>query len=129
MATRTGRQPVVTTDATIAVVKIRAFRGYRYGIGRARDVTAVVAPPYDRITPDLRDRLLAMSADNIVRITLPQADRYDGAREVLDRWLAAGVWGREEAPALYPYEQTYAVGGVTVVRSGFIALGAVTDYA
>lgn len=110
-------------------MKIRAFRGYRYGIGRARDVTAVVAPPYDQITPDMWDRLLAMSADNIVRITLPQTDRYDGAREVLDRWLAAGVWGREEAPALYPYEQTYAVGGVTIVRSGFIALGAVTDYA
>ncbi len=110
-------------------MKIRAFRGYRYGIDRVKDVTAVVAPPYDQITPDMQDRLLAMSADNIVRITLPQANRYDGAREVLDRWLAAGVWGREDGPAIYPYEQTYAVGGVTITRVGFIALGAVTDYA
>ena len=110
-------------------MKIRAFRGYRYGIDRVKDVTAVVAPPYDQITPDMQDRLLAMSADNIVRITLPQANRYDGAREVLDRWLADGVWGREDGPAIYPYEQTYAVGGVTITRVGFIALGAVTDYA
>jgi uncharacterized protein (DUF1015 family) len=124
-----GRRPVATTDATIAVVKIRAFRGYRYAVDRVRDVTAVVAPPYDQITPDMQDRLLAMSADNIVRITLPPADRYDGAREVLDRWLAEGVWGREERPAIYPYEQTYAVGGVTITRVGVIALGAVTDYA
>src|SRR5712691_11781206 len=111
------------------IVKIRAFRGHRYGIGRVKDVTAVVAPPYDQVTPDIQERLLAMSADNIVRITLPQANRYDGAREVLDRWLADGVWGREDGPAIYPYEQTYAVGGATITRVGFIALGAVTDYA
>jgi uncharacterized protein (DUF1015 family) len=92
-------------------------------------VTAVVAPPYDQVTPEMQDRLLAMSPDNVVRITLPPADRYDGARETLDRWLAAGVWGREERPAIYPYEQRYAVGGVTVTRVGFIALGAVTEYA
>src|SRR5438876_5207511 len=111
------------------IVKIRAFHGYRYGIGRERDVTAVVAPPYDQITPDTQERLLAMSADNIVRITLPPAARYDGAREVLDRWIAGGVWAREEGPAIYPYEQTYAVGGATITRVGFIALGAVTEYA
>jgi len=111
------------------IVKIRAFRGYRYGIGRERDVTAVVAPPYDQITPDTQERLLAMSADNIVRITLPPAGRYDGASEVLDRWIAAGVWAREEGPAIYPYEQTYTVGGATITRVGFIALGAVTEYA
>jgi uncharacterized protein (DUF1015 family) len=127
--TGTRGRPVVITDATIAVVKIRAFRGYRYGIGRVWEVTAVVAPPYDQITPDMQDRLLAMSADNIVRITLPPANGYDGAREVLDRWLADGVWEREEGPAIYPYEQRYAVGGATITRAGFIALGAVTDYA
>ena len=110
-------------------MKIRAFRGYRYGGGQTRDVTAVVAPPYDQITPDMQDRLLAMSADNIVRITLPSPDRYDGAREVLERWTAGGVWEREERPAIYPYEQTYALGGVTITRVGFIALGGVTEYA
>jgi len=144
-------------------VKIKPFRGYRYGIGREWDVTAVVAPPYDQITPDMRDRLQAMSPDNIVRVTLPEDpiecpsvgppcepsgvaprgepfnDRggpgegaptaYQCARDVLDRWLADGVWAREEWPAVYPYEQTYALGGVPITRVGFIALGAVTDYA
>jgi uncharacterized protein (DUF1015 family) len=110
-------------------VKVAAFRGYRYGIGRVREVSDVVAPPYDQITPDVRERLLAMSPDNVVRITLPGPDGYDGAREVLERWLAAGVWGREDAPAIYPYEQTYAIDGVPITRVGFIALGRVTDYA
>ena len=113
-------------------MKIKPFRGYRYHIGQQRDVSAVAAPPYDQITPGLQERLYAMSADNIVRVTLTREeagrDRYRMAREVLDRWVADGVWAREEWPAIYPYEQSYTVDGVSVTRSGFVALGALTDY-
>ena len=91
---------LVNSDATIAPVKIRPLRGFRYGIGRVSDVSAVVAPPYDQITPDMRERLIAMSPDNVVRITLPPEGRYDEARRVLDRWLADGPWVREEWPAI-----------------------------
>lgn len=126
-------------------MKISAFRGYRHRGGRGRDVSAVVAPPYDQITPEMQARLHAMSPDNIVRITLPAGPGdggsvgggevgeghptvYRHAREALDRWLADGAWAREDRPALYPYEQTYAVGGAVITRRGFIALGAVTEY-
>jgi uncharacterized protein (DUF1015 family) len=97
-----------------------------------RDVSPVVAPPYDQISPDLQQRLLAMDPDNIVRVTLPEdgpGDRYARAKLVLDRWLAEGVWQREEWPAIYAYHQTYAVGGTPVTRMGFVALGEVTPYA
>ena len=114
-------------------MKIKPFRGYRHGLGREPDVTSVVAPPYDQITPDMQDHLGALSPDNIVRVTLPReepgVDRYRRAGQVLDRWVADGVWAREEAPAIYPYEQTYAIGGVSITRVGFVALGAVTEYA
>jgi uncharacterized protein (DUF1015 family) len=110
-------------------VRIRPLRGYRYGIGRALDVTSVVAPPYDQITPPMRDQLEAASPDNIVRVTLPRGDRYDAARDVLGRWLAEGVWAREEWPAIYPYEQTYTIGDASIARVGFVALGGVTEYA
>ena len=113
-------------------MKIKPFRGYRYRIGQQRDVSSVAAPPYDQITPELQERLYAMSADNIVRVTLTREeagrDRYRMAREVLDRWVTDGVWAREEWPAIYPYEQSYTVDGVSVMRSGFVALGALTDY-
>jgi uncharacterized protein (DUF1015 family) len=109
-------------------MEIRAFHGYRYGADR-RDVSDVVAPPYDQITPETQRRLHAMSPDNIVRVTLPIDNRYAEARATLDRWAAAGVWAREDRPAIYPYEQTYVVDGASVTRTGFIALGAVTDYA
>jgi len=118
-------------------VRVRAFRGYRYGIGREPDLTKVVAPPYDQISPETQERLYAMSPDNIVRVSYPRdspsagepADKYRRAHETLDRWLAEGLWAREEQPAIYPYTQTYRVGGHEVTRAGFVALGEVTDYA
>jgi uncharacterized protein (DUF1015 family) len=123
-----------TEDGTDMLIK--PFRGYRYGIGRVRDLTKVVAPPYDQITPEMQQRLYAMSPDNIVRLSYPMEpaagddapNRYIAAHRTLDRWLAEGVWAREEWPAVYPYEQTYRAGDREVTRAGFIALGQVTDY-
>src|SRR5256712_3370909 len=60
--------------------------------------------------------------------TAKQKDKYARAREVLDGWLARGVWRREDRPAIYPYTQTYRVGGQSVTRQGFVALGEARDY-
>jgi uncharacterized protein (DUF1015 family) len=117
-------------------MRVKAFRGYRYGIGRERDLTKVVAPPYDQISADAQAQLYALSPDNIVRVSYPRddaepgeaTDKYLRARETLDRWLAQGLWAREEWPAIYPYTQTYRVGDRELTRAGFVALGEVTDY-
>ncbi len=114
-------------------MRIKALRGYRYARGRSRDLSSVVAPPYDQISPDTQDRLYGLSPDNIVRVTYgkddPGLDKYARARGVLDGWLAEGVWARDEEAAIYPYHQTYQVEGQPVTRRGFIALGEVSDYA
>lgn len=113
-------------------MRIRPFRGYRFGIDRERDLSKVVAPPYDQISPETQERLLALSPWNIVRASVPKDsagdDKYRRAREVLDDWIAGGVWARETRPAIYPYHQTYRVGDAAVTRRGFIALGEVTAY-
>jgi len=112
-------------------MEIRPFRAYRYAGDAARDVSAVVAPPYDQISPETQDHLYAMHPHNIVRVTFPKHadDKYREARGVLDRWLADGVWRRDDRPGIYPYHQTYSVSGQTVTRMGFVALGEVSDYA
>ena len=112
-------------------MEIRPVRGYRYAGDSARDISAVVAPPYDQISAETQDRLYAMSPHNIVRVSYPKDadDKYGDARRVLDGWLAEGVWRRDERPAIYPYHQTYTVAGQPITRMGFVALGAVSDYA
>ncbi|MBI2203296.1 MAG: DUF1015 domain-containing protein [Candidatus Rokubacteria bacterium] len=110
-------------------MRIQPFHGYRYA-NVGRDVSSVVAPPYDQIGPATQERLYQMSPWNVVRVTYPkdEADKYRRARETLDRLLAEGVWQRDDRPAIYPYHQTYRVGGETVTRMGFVALGEVTPY-
>src|SRR5258706_4901228 len=94
----------------------------------------------------MQRKLLQMDPHNIVRVTLPldmgapqlrtpkppsggPGDKYASAKLVLDRWIADGVWQREERPALYAYHQAYAVGGTPITRMGFVALGEVSEYA
>src|SRR5213593_934505 len=115
-------------------MKIKPFRGYRYAGATKPDVSAIVAPPYDQISPETQERLYAMSPHNIVRVSYPRdgeasEGKYRPAAGMLDAWLAAGVWRRDERPAIYPYQQTYSVGAQAVTRTGFIALGEVSDYA
>ena len=118
-------------EARLWFMKIKPLRGYRYGGDTRRDISPVVAPPYDQISPESQERLHAMSPHNIVRVSYPKdaPDKYREARQVLDRWLAERVWRADEPPAIYPYDQTYTVGEQSVTRTGFIALGQVSDYA
>ena len=112
-------------------MRIVPLRGHRF-VKAGRDVSSVVAPPYDQISPDMQDRLEAMSPWNIVRVTLPRDEgaegRYRQARAVLEQWQRDRVWTHDDEPALYPYHQTYRVDGVEVTRKGFVALGEVTPY-
>ena len=115
-------------------MRVRPLRGYRFAIDRERDISKVVAPPYDQISPEQQETLYAMSPANIVRVSYPRDeagvdDKYARARATLDRWLAEGLWEREGAPAVYPYQQTYRVGGREVTRVGLVALGQVAEYA
>jgi uncharacterized protein (DUF1015 family) len=118
-------------------MRIEPFKGYRFGIDRVRDVSQVVAPPYDQIGPETQDRLYAMHPHNIVRVSYPRdepgpgetGDKYQRAGETLHQWLREGRWERDDRESIYPYTQTYQVAGREVTRSGFIALGEVSDYA
>ncbi len=108
-------------------MNIRAFCGYRYDGGQVGDLSSVVAPPYDQISPETQATLYQMSPWNIVRITLSR-DSYAAARTTLEAWRRERVVERDPTPAIYPYHQQYVVEGQPVTRKGFIALGPVSDY-
>ena len=107
------------------------FRGVRYNPQVVTDMSDVVAPPYDRVYPDVQQACLARHPNNIVRIIKGQAEPsdndaenvYSRAAASLSSWLEEGVLIRDETPAIYAYHQEYAFAGQTFTRKGIIALG------
>ena len=102
-----------------------AFRGVRYGTGESRDLSAVIAPPYDVISEEKQAELYARSERNFVRIELAQGSgdtRYAQASATYRRWLSEGVLTRDAAPAFYVLEQEFTVEGRTWKRRGIFGL-------
>jgi uncharacterized protein (DUF1015 family) len=105
------------------VPEIQPFPGIRYERDGA-DLARVLAPPYDVISPALRDELCARDPHNIVRAVLsrtPGEDGYAEAGATLRDWVEEGVLQREVAPALYVLEQTFTEAGRAFERRGLLA--------
>ncbi len=107
--------------------QIHPFRPYRYQPLRIPSLGAVIAPPYDVISPAQRAELLARDPHNVIALILPEGsadDRYASAGRLFHSWIDAGVLVREEQPAVYPYAQTFTDPrtGDRVQRRGIIAV-------
>ena len=136
-----SRRPASTTVEAIAaapgsrdpeelVPEIRPFRALRYDPEVAGDPSALVAPPYDVIGPELHRELLARHPRNVVRLDLPQVvpgedpdERYRRVARTLAAWRQDGTLRKDPRPSVYVYEQAYRVPGTTVERTqrGFFA--------
>jgi uncharacterized protein (DUF1015 family) len=109
---------------------IRPFRALRYAADHVPDLAVLVAPPYDVVSPEERQRLIDRDPRNVIRIELPVEeqgdqpdDRYRRAARTLAEWRSTGVLHKDPRPAFYVYEQTYRVPGTSVERTcrGFFA--------
>ena len=109
---------------------IQPFHGVLYNTQRVNS-SDVLTQPYDKITPELRERYLQRSPYNLVRIELgkeesgdsEQRNKYSRARDLYQSWRNDGILRRAEQPALYYLEQEFAApdGSGTRIRTGLIA--------
>jgi uncharacterized protein (DUF1015 family) len=102
------------------VAQLKPFRALRYDERAAGPLDGLVAPPHDVITPALRERLLAASPYNCVRLIGPEAP--DQAARHIEDWKARGILVREERPAVWLLEEEF-VGpdGLVRRRAGTVA--------
>ena len=110
---------------------IQPFRGLRYRVPDA-ELSKVLAPPYDVITPAYQDELYARDPRNIVRVVLsrtPGDAAYDEAGATFRGWVAAGLLAPDAEPALYLVEQAFDVDGRAHKRYGVLARFRVEDNA
>ena len=109
---------------------VRPFRGIIYNKGKVGDISRVLTPPYDVISPSEQDFYYQLHPYNIIRIILGKNEERDNRRENRYRraatlfrgWISQGILKKEEVPSIYIYHQKYNVHGEEIERKGFVAL-------
>ncbi|MBI2882337.1 MAG: DUF1015 domain-containing protein [Candidatus Methylomirabilis oxyfera] len=110
---------------------IAPFRGLRYNPELVRDLSLVMAPPYDVISPEGQQAFHARHTHNVIRLILGETlagddavrNQYSRAGDYFRRWQAEQILVRDSAPTVYLYQQTFQLPGVgELVRCGLIGL-------
>ena len=111
---------------------VRPFQGILYDPKRV-DLSRVVAPPYDVISPADQRRYYQQDPHNVVRLIAgevrssdtPEDNKYTRAAGFFQGWLADGILRQDASPCLYVYRHQFLdpISRQTAVRQGI--LGAV----
>ena len=110
--------------------------GIRYDQSRVGDLSKVVSPPYDVISPEDRVYYHKLHPSNFVRLVLGEEfegdddsnNRFTRARRYVEEWLEQGILKPDAFPAIYVYEQRFELDGPRRVR-GFTCAVKLHDYA
>lgn len=110
---------------------VRPFQGILYDPKRV-DLSQVVAPPYDVISPADQRRYYRQDPHNVVRLIAgevhptdtPEDNKYTRAAGFFQQWLADGILRRESSPGLYVYSHQFVdpISGQDRVRRGILGV-------
>ncbi len=118
------------------MAEIKPFKGVLYNSAKmGGDYPSVCAPPYDVISPAMRDKLYDKNGYNIVRLILGRSypsdnageNRYIRAGRLLNEWMRQGVLIKDNSDAFYVYVQEYTSDDRKCRRTGFIGLMKIMD--
>ena len=111
---------------------IQPFNGVFYHPDQRKNLARLVAPPYDVITADYKQELLARDPYNIVRLILGKSaqekgkprseEEYRQAAETLKTWRRENILVHDRKPAFYYLEEEFTALGKKYCRKGFIGL-------
>ena len=117
-------------------MKIKPFRAYRYDDSKVGNAGDCVAPPYDVIDDDQRERLYTKNEYNIVRISKSKTFKTDTERDnqytraagFLNDWLTKGILKQDSDECIYAYVQDFRITGKNYQRYSFIARAKLEDF-
>ena len=108
------------------MTKINPFQAVIYNQEKIKDISKVVCPPYDVISPDKQRYYHELNPHNFLHILLgkdvPGEDKYQRAGSYFRAWIKDKVLIKESKPAIYFYSQDYNIKGEKRTRLGFISL-------
>ncbi|MBN1863112.1 MAG: DUF1015 domain-containing protein, partial [Dehalococcoidales bacterium] len=111
------------------MAEVRPFRGVRYNEQMVGDLSAVICPPYDVITPEIAQELYQRSEYNFARLeygcllppgTSPE-EKHTHSAATLDEWLGRGILKTDERPAFYLHDHSFSHRGRQYKRRSILA--------
>jgi uncharacterized protein (DUF1015 family) len=108
---------------------IQPFRGLRYNQLIIKDLSGVICPPYDVISPSLHEELHSRNKYNFIRLEDANQspddrttnNKYTRTAITLKQWLEKKILIPEESPAIYLHDHYFRLQGKDHMRRGIIA--------
>jgi len=112
-----------------SVADVQPFHGLRYNIERIDDLSAVICPPYDVISPEEQLLYHRSSPYNVIRLEFGEEqpvdssedNKYTRAAATMAGWLREDILTREECPAFYLVEHRFSYQDTVMSRFSLIA--------
>lgn len=111
------------------MANVQPLQGIRYNSEKVGDLSCVVTPPYDVISPEAQANYYAQSPYNVIRLELGQEyaddtslnNRYTRAAATLAEWRLDGVLQQETLPSYYLYQQRFTYDTQSYTRTSLLA--------
>ena len=109
---------------------VSAFNGICFNKALCSELHKIVTPPYDVISPQMRQKFEGCHVNNMVNLVLPLDEpndktgqsRYENGANAYFKWLKQGVLQKAQTPCLYCLKTTFLdQDGSEVTRSGVMA--------
>ena len=108
------------------MTKITPFKAVIFNPLKIKELSEVVCPPYDVISPARQDYFHNLNPYNFIHILLGKdvsgEDKYHRAAQHFRDWLKEEIFTQDKKEAVYFYRQQYNIKGEKRSRLGFIAL-------
>ena len=110
------------------MAEIRPFCGVHYNQALIKDLSAVICPPYDIITPQLHQELYSRNDHNFVRLEFARElpadttteNKYTRSAATLEQWLNGGILQVDDTPAIYLHDHFFKHQGKASRRRGMV---------
>jgi uncharacterized protein (DUF1015 family) len=106
------------------------WRALFYNPEKIPNLTPIVTPPYDVISPEQQASFYDKHLYNVIRLILPRPQRnnpdpdsrYLQAKEVFDNWRQQEILIRDTMPALFYWETEYLLEGQIHIRRAVVGV-------
>lgn len=113
------------------MTKIKPFKAIVYNQEKVRDLSKVVCPPYDVISPAKQQYYHELDSHNLIHILLgkdiPGENKYQRSAQYFKDWLNKKILIEDDQANIYLYSQEYKIRAEKKTRFGLIALLSLDD--